>query len=62
MSYDFDPSLHDRWIESDTEWRIGLGRGLDMFQKPEGRFSLGFVDQTKRACKATTISYHHIAK
>ena len=62
MSYDFDPSLHDRWIESDTGWRIGLGRGLDMFQKPEGRFSLGFVDQTKRSCKATTVSYQRVTK
>lgn len=60
MVYRFDGSLHDRWIESDAGWRINLGRGLDMFQKPEGRFSLGFVDHTKRACKATTVSYHRV--
>jgi len=35
---------------------------LDIFQKPEGRFSLGFVDQSRRACKATTVSYHRSAK
>jgi len=62
MTYDFDRSVHDRWIETDTGWRINIGRGLDIFQKPEGRFSLGFVDHTKRACKATTISYHRTAK
>lgn len=62
LAYRFDNSLHDRWIESDTGWRINLGRGLDMFQKPEGRFSLGFVDHTKRACKATTVSYHRVAR
>jgi len=62
MSYTFDPALHDRWIEADTGWRINLGRGLDIFQKPEGRFSLGFVDNTKRACKATTVSYHRLAR
>ena len=62
MSYTFDASLHDRWIETDTGWRINIGRGLDIFQKPEGRFSLGFVDYTKRVCKATTISYHRVAK
>ena len=60
MSYSFNNTLHDRWIESDNGWRISLGHGLDIFQKPEGRFSLGFVDHTKRACKATTISYHRI--
>jgi len=49
--------LHDRWIETDTGWRIILGRGLDLFLKPEGKFTLGFMDQTKRRCKATTITY-----
>jgi len=57
LYYRFDNSLHDRWIETDTGWRIILGRGLDIFQKPEDRFTLGFFDQTKRKCKATTITY-----
>jgi ATP-dependent Lon protease len=57
FTYSFQKDLHDRWIETDTGWRIVLGRGLDIFQKPEGRFTLGFVDQTKRRCKATTITY-----
>ncbi len=50
-------NIHDRWIESDTGWKITLGRGLDIFQKPADKFTLGFMDQTKRKCKATTISY-----
>ncbi len=29
----------------------------DIFQKPQGRFTLGTVDQTKRRCKNTTITY-----
>jgi ATP-dependent Lon protease len=57
FAYSFDKDKHDRWIETDTGWRIILGRGLDIFQKPEGKFTLGFVDQTKRRCKATTITY-----
>jgi len=57
FAYSFDKDKHDRWIEADTGWRIILGRGLDIFQKPEGKFTLGFVDQTKRRCKATTITY-----
>jgi len=44
-------------LKIDTGWRISLGRGLDIFKKTEGKFSLGFVDQTKRECKATTITY-----
>jgi ATP-dependent Lon protease len=57
FTYNFDKDKHDRWIETGTGWRIILGRGLDIFQKPEGKFTLGFVDQTKRRCKATTITY-----
>ncbi|MFC1497176.1 BREX system Lon protease-like protein BrxL [Verrucomicrobiota bacterium] len=57
FKYDLKNDLHDRSIETDDGWRIILGRGLDIFQKPEGKFSLGFIDQTKRRCKATTISY-----
>jgi len=57
LDFSFDPNLHDRWIETDTGWRIILGRGLDIFQKPEDKFTLGFMDQTKRRCKATTVVY-----
>jgi ATP-dependent Lon protease len=57
FNYVFDNSKHDRWIETDTGWRIALGRGLDIFQKQEDKFTLGFLDQTKRKCKATTITY-----
>jgi ATP-dependent Lon protease len=60
FSYSFDNSLHDRWIEADNGWKIILGRGLDIFQKPDDKFTLGFLDQTKRKCKATTITYTKI--
>lgn len=57
FDYILDSSIHDRCIETDTGWRIILGRGLDIFQKPDDKFTLGFMDQTKRKCKATTITY-----
>jgi ATP-dependent Lon protease len=56
FDYALEENLHDRWIETDTGWRIILGRGLDIFQKPDDKFTLGFMDQTKRKCKATTIT------
>jgi ATP-dependent Lon protease len=62
FEYSFDPNLHDRWIETDTGWRIMLGRGLDIFQKPDDKFTLGFMDQTKRKCKATSVVYTHAGK
>jgi len=60
FSYTFNNSMHDRWIETDTGWRIILGRGLDIFQKSDDKFTLGFMDQTKRRCKATTITYARV--
>ena len=55
--FKIDNTLHDRWIEADTGWRIVLGRGLDIFQRPDDKFTLGFMDQTKRRCKSTAITY-----
>jgi len=57
FKFAFDKGLHDRFIEADNGWRIILGRGLDIYHKPEARFSLGFIDQTKRRCKGTAITY-----
>ncbi|MBU1701759.1 MAG: DEAD/DEAH box helicase [Candidatus Eisenbacteria bacterium] len=34
FSYTFDPLLHDRYIETE-DWRIILGRGLDIFYPPD---------------------------
>jgi ATP-dependent Lon protease len=57
FGYRFDRTKHDRVIETDTGWRITLGRGLDIFYKPEGRFSFGFIDQAQRKCKETSIIF-----
>lgn len=57
FSYEFDSTKHDRSILTDTGWRIMLGRGLDIFHRAEGRYSLGFIDQTQRNCKETSISF-----
>ena len=57
FGYRFDRTKHDRVIETDTGWRITIGRGLDIFYKAEGRFSLGFIDQTQRKCKETSVIF-----
>ncbi len=62
LDFKFDRMLHDRWIETDGGWRITLGRGLDIFQKPEGRLTLGFVDQNRRKCKGTSIAFTRLYK
>ncbi len=57
FTFEFDPKIHDRNIESDNVWRIVIGRGLDIFQKPETWYGLEEFDQTKRKCKETEIDY-----
>ena len=57
FNYTFDDTLHDRCIETNTGWKIILGRGLDIFQKPGSRFSTEIPDQTKRKCRVTRITY-----
>ena len=61
LTYSFDKHAHDRWIDTDTGWRIILGRGLDFFQKPTDRYAPDWQDYTLRKCKATTIIFmpHH---
>ena len=56
----FSGSAHDRWIRTDTGWRINLGRGLDIFQKFEG----GWMDfatsrQEFRQVREFGVAYIH---
>lgn len=51
---------HDRYIAADNGWKITLGRGLDIFEKTEGRFNVADMDQTKRKCKSCEMTYFRI--
>ncbi len=55
LTYEFT-DVHDRSIIANNGWKIILGRGLDIFEKPEGRFDVGYVDQERRQCKACEIT------
>ncbi|MGH7229286.1 MAG: MIT C-terminal domain-containing protein [Nitrospiraceae bacterium] len=52
-----DPSLHDRRIETDTGWSIHLGRGLDIYKRPEDFCAVGASDFELRPCFKTRIIY-----
>ncbi len=58
--YDETRTIHDRKIETDTGWKIVLGRGLDIFQAFDNRdaFNLGHRLQEHRRCKACEIYFH----
>jgi ATP-dependent Lon protease len=55
--YKFDPNIHDRRIDLDNGWCIYPGRGLDIYQKPETKYGLSDIDQTKRKCRETDIIF-----
>ncbi|WP_439882181.1 BREX system Lon protease-like protein BrxL [Pontibacter sp. MBLB2868] len=57
FSFEFDDNIHDRSIEMDNGWKIVLGRGLDIFQKTNGRCDIAEYYQEKRLCKACEITY-----
>ena len=48
---------HDRYIQANNGWKITLGRGLDIFEKPESQFSIAVKDQTKRKCRPCEMTY-----
>ena len=53
-----DPGGHDRWMRTDTGWRINLGRGLDIFQKAEGGwFDFASSRQEFRQVRAFGVTY-----
>ncbi len=57
FTYEFDETLHDRIIRTNTGWKIILGRGLDIYKDPGSYYSPANFDQTKRKCKKTEIVF-----
>lgn len=57
LTWDFDEYLHDRYIESDNDWKIIPGRGLDIYQKGSSYWDLAELDQARRRCRACEVTY-----
>lgn len=57
FNFEFDPNIHDRSIKTDTGWHIFLGRGLDIFQKSDSKYTFAEQDYTKRKCRETQIIF-----
>ena len=51
FDYEFKESAHDRYIVTNNGWKIILGRGLDMWQKSNGKYDIAEYIQEKRKCK-----------
>jgi ATP-dependent Lon protease len=59
LTYEFQ-DVHDRWISSENGWKINLGRGLDIFDRVEGKFNVADIEQEKRKCKDCDITFMRI--
>lgn len=63
MEFEFDDNIHDRRIQTDTNWEITLGRGLHIYQNlnPDrdnrNFFQMGTYDFSLRPCLQTHIVF-----
>lgn len=53
--HSFNTTIHDRLIKLDNGWCIKIGRGLDIYQKPESWFDIGATDMELRPCLETIV-------
>jgi len=53
--YTFKETLHDREIRFNNDWIVKIGRGLDYFDRLDGRFAIGSGNYNLRKCRRTTI-------
>lgn len=49
-------NLHDRSIRLNNGWLIKIGRGLDIYQKPDNWWQIGNYDLDLRPCYETDVS------
>ena len=52
----FDADIHDRYILIDNNWKIILGRGLDIWNKTNGMFDIAETNQLYRTCKGFSMT------
>jgi ATP-dependent Lon protease len=59
FSWEFAPRLHDRSIETNTGWKIILGRGLDIFQWYDVNNAFDFQNrlQSCRRVRGFSVTY-----
>ena len=60
LEIELNPNIHDREIRLDNGWIIKIGRGLDFYQKPGGRFEIGSNDLSLRKCLETKVDIFRV--
>ncbi len=60
FKWTFSPVIHDRTIQLDNDWVIKIGRGLDIYQRPDNWFSVGSSDFDLRPCLETSVDIFRV--
>jgi ATP-dependent Lon protease len=50
-----NPRLHDREIKLSNGWSVKIGRGFDIYQRPDDWFHMGSNDLDLRPCLETNV-------
>jgi len=50
-----NPALHDREVRFSNGWKVKIGRGFDIYQKPEDWLHIGASDLGLRPCLETNV-------
>jgi len=58
FKWTFSAVIHDRTIQLDNGWVIKIGRGLDIYQRPDNWFSVGSADFYLRSCLETSVDIY----
>jgi ATP-dependent Lon protease len=59
LSVELDPAIHDRWISTNLGWRIQLGKGLDIWEKPMNPFA-ATRQEFRPIAKSFTVTYGRV--
>ena len=54
--------LHDREVRLSNGWVVKIGRGFDLYQKPDDWLTIGASDFALRPCLETTVDIFRAVK
>lgn len=60
LNVTYNEHQHDREIRLENGWKIKIGRGFDIYQKPDNWFSVGVNDLELRPCLETIVDIFRI--
>jgi ATP-dependent Lon protease len=55
LEINVNPNLHDRQVRLNSGWTVKIGRGFDIYQRPDDWLTVGANDLDLRPCLETTV-------